>query len=210
VSLLLLFLLILLSLVVLAAGGVLLTTLRTGTPPMPTSPVVLATVVAAVRVARDLPADVDPSEAASRRPLLLDGGSGWGTLLVTLSQAFPDFRIEGIERSPVPCLFSRLRLAVSRGLRRLRRTRAHREAERSAGTPRVRCGDLFTARLEDADILLVYLSGQHMERLARDSATLPPVVVSIAFALPGHTPTATLRAPDIYRTPVYVYQMDQP
>lgn len=195
-------LLILLGLVVLSVGSIIITTLRTGTPPMPTSPVVLTTVVAALRTA--LSRAGAGSGAAGGRPLLLDGGSGWGTLLVTLAEAFPELRVEGIERSAVPCLFSRLRLALSRRLRRLRR-----EAERPAGAVRVRCGDLFTAGLEDADILLVYLSGPHMERLARESTALPPVVVSIAFALPGYPPQTTLRAPDIYRTPVYVYQTDQ-
>jgi hypothetical protein len=68
-------------------------------------------------------------------------------------------------------------------------------------------GDLFRHSLRRADVLVTYLSTQHMARLRDREDRLPPVVVSVAFALPGRRPDTTLRAPDIYRTPVYIYRL---
>jgi hypothetical protein len=54
--------------------------------------------------------------------------------------------------------------------------------------------------------MVVYLSRRHMTELAARSDRLAPVVISVAFALPGYSPSLERRAADIYRTPVYLYR----
>jgi cyclopropane fatty-acyl-phospholipid synthase-like methyltransferase len=45
------------------------------------------------------------------RPVIYELGCGWGSLLIQLSNDFPDAAIKGIEVSPFPYLVSRLRTA---------------------------------------------------------------------------------------------------
>jgi hypothetical protein len=174
-------LLVVLGATVAAAASIMVSTRRTGTPPMPVSPVVLPVLTEAVR--RALP--------ATERPVIVEAGCGWGTVLFTLHDAFPHADVRGIERSPVPWLYSRLRASL----------------RRDPGTVIVSRGDLFRHSFREADLLVAYLSRHHMERLSAIEERLPPVVVSVAFALPGRRPDTTLHAPDIYHTSVYVYRL---
>jgi hypothetical protein len=59
--------------------------------------------------------------------------------------------------------------------------------------------------LDDASLAVCYLFTGAMQRL---SERLPAsvVVITSTFALPGRTPAQTLRADDLYRTPVYRYE----
>lgn len=75
-------------------------TIRTGVPPMPTSPGTRAVML------RLLPPQVDG--------VIYDLGSGWGGLALAIAKRYPRNPVVGIELSPVPWLFARARLAIWR------------------------------------------------------------------------------------------------
>jgi hypothetical protein len=122
---------------------------------------------------------------------------------MALAASMPGIEVRGIERSFVPCLYARARAALF--------NRTALSGQRAPGSvpPRVsvRCVDLFQESLEDVDVLVTYLSTGHMERLKQIEDRLPPVLVSVAFALPERRPAVTYRVDDPYHTPVYVYRL---
>jgi hypothetical protein len=73
----------------------------------------------------------------------------------------------------------------------------------------VRRTDLLRLPLGDAALVVCYLAPGIMARLRpRLEAELPAgaTVVSSTFAVPGWRPAALHHAPDLHRSPVYVYQ----
>jgi hypothetical protein len=114
-------------------------------------------------------------------------GSGWGGLARALARRCPQAQIIGVEAALLPWAFSRLVLALA-PLPNLELRRA----------------DFFTLPLDGASLAVCYLFTGAMQQL---SARLAPAtrVVTSTFALPGRTPAQTVRADDLYRTPVYRY-----
>jgi precorrin-6B methylase 2 len=80
-------------------------------------------------------------------PVIIDLGSGWGTLMIALARAFPDASVQGVEMSPFPYLISRLRT-------------------RRLSNVSVRFGTLFRTDLHDADAITCYLMPSLMARLS--------------------------------------------
>lgn len=190
-------LLVVLGGTVAAAASIMVSTLRTGTPPMPVSPLVLPVLTEAVR--RALP--------QSEQPVIMEAGCGWGTIVFTLHDAFPQAELHGIELSPVPWLYARFRACLRRVRLWPRRALRPAASSQSVGPVIIHRGDLFRHSFRHVDILVTYLSTEHMARLQDREEELPPVVVSVAFALPGRRPDTTLLVPDIFRTPVYIYRL---
>jgi SAM-dependent methyltransferase len=154
----------------------------TGVPALPTSPLVLGPLLVLVdRVPR-------------RR--VVDLGSGFGTLVLAVARRCPRSGVIGYEISPVPFLVSRLRIWLAR-----------------LPNASVRYGDYFGAQLDGVDLVLCYLAHKPMPRL-RDKLTkqLPPgaELICHTFAVPGWTPLETIRAPDLYHTPIYRYVRPAP
>ena len=85
--------------------------------------------------------------------LVVDLGSGWGTLLVPLAKKFPQHRFLGIERASLPYLFSRFRASKLNNLTFLKQ-------------------DFFQYNLKEADIVLLFLIGFMMptvtEKIAQE------------------------------------------
>ena len=165
--------------IALGALSVIVYTLRYGISPMPTSPRVR-------RVLLELLPD-DPGGPVAEL------GAGWGTLAFPLARRWPERAVTAYEISPVPWLFMRCRQAVTpcRNLRVLRR-------------------DFFAADLRGTALVVCYLYPGAMSRLrAKFEAELPPgaVVLPHTFAVPGWVPETAVRAPDLYRTPVYLYRI---
>src|SRR5262245_4687115 len=79
----------------LIAASIVYWSVKNGISPMPSSPKAKKTLEAL------LPKEVNGT--------ILELGSGWGTLAVLLSQAYPEYSVLAYETSPVPYFFSRFR-----------------------------------------------------------------------------------------------------
>jgi precorrin-6B methylase 2 len=112
----------------LVAGlSLLLWTALTGVPSLPSSKSETKAVIALLKDAK-LP----------ERAVIIDLGSGWGTLIVALARAFPDASVQGVEASPFPYLVCRLRT-------------------RRLPNISLRWGNLFRSDLRDVDAVTCYL-----------------------------------------------------
>ena len=204
-----------LSLVVLAAFLILIQLHRLGTPPMPSNPRIRAAVLTLLSDLRDGSGRESPASPgqpgafpASPRPprRIYELGSGWGGLSRRIAREHPDIPVVGVERSLVPWLFSTLVLAVwgpsNLGFRFADLTTL------SIGEPQRRGDSTCSEAADGPEVIIAYLSSRHMERLA---AMLPAghhiTVISAAFALPGRRPDREIRVRDMYRTPVYRYDL---
>ena len=157
-------------------------TLRTGISPMPTS----------AKVRRQLLTLLSPEQEGT----LLELGSGWGTLAFALADHCPRVRVVAFELSPLPYAFSWLRQRLA--------PRPNLELRRE---------DFFQASFAGASTLVCYLFPGAMSRLAPRFATeLAPGtrILSHTFALRGWTPLRTQVVDDLYRTPVYLYEVPPP
>lgn len=164
---------------ILASGSILYHTLRTGISPTPTL----------ARARRAILAAIPDGQTG----LIVDLGSGWGTLVVPLAARFPRARVRGYELSWVPYGFSRLRLAVH-GFANLR----------------LDCRDFFLEPLAEADIVVCYLYTGAMRRLREKfESELRPgtLVISHTFAIHGWQPEQIIRLPDTFSTRIYLYRV---
>jgi tRNA A58 N-methylase Trm61 len=92
-------------------------------------------------------------------------GSGWGSLVIALAQAFPDAQVRGVEMSPVPYWVSRIR---TRGMNNVS----------------LRRGNFYDCDLTDAGAVTCYLMIKPMPKLAGvlDRMLAPGTpVVSLSF-----------------------------
>jgi hypothetical protein len=151
---------------------------RTGVAATPSSP-------AEREAAAALIADVDAGLP------IMDLGSGWGGMVRYLARRFPDRSVSGIEAAWLPWLVSAAGALFSAG-----------------GHPRFIRGDFMNAPLESRRVYVCYLSGPAMRRLRRRFEEDRPMggsLVSLAFAMPGWTPSAVLDAGGLLGTPAYRY-----
>ncbi|XID91303.1 class I SAM-dependent methyltransferase [Paenibacillaceae bacterium WGS1546] len=175
----------------LAALSIVWTSWRNGIGPMPSS----------LRVRRAVAAEVNRLGDGG---LLIEAGSGWGTLGLHLGKHCRGWRVEGVENSPVPLAISRV---ASRLAFRARRAAGGSEADRPSVT--FRKGDLYDQSYRDARAVVFYQHPGAMRRLGPLLAEqLQPGarVVSVCFALPGWQPERVVACNDLYRTRIYVYR----
>jgi SAM-dependent methyltransferase len=150
---------------------------RTGVPPLPTSPFVLGPLLVLV-------------ERVPRRRVV-DLGGGYGTLVLAVAERCPRAEVVGYEISPIPFLISWVRVRLSR-----------------LPNVAVRFGDAFAAELDGVDLVLCYLTREPMARLGTKlgrELSAGAELICHTFALPGWEPQETIRAQDLYHTPVYRY-----
>lgn len=120
---------------------------------------------------------------------VLDAGCGLGHGLVALRRVWPEARLEGIEWSWP------LRLAAGWRCRWARLQR----------------GDMWRRRWDDYALVYLFQRPESMARAwAKAGAELRPGswLVSLAFEVPGVTPTAVLRRPQAH--PVWLYRIGGP
>lgn len=120
-----------------------------------------------------------------------DLGSGLGTLAIFLARQLPNSKITGIENSVLPYMVSRSLLLIMHST-----------------NLEFRYANFMTHRIADADLVVCYLYPGGMRKLkSKFEAELKPgtIVISNTFALEGWQPAQTLRASDMYRSPIYVY-----
>lgn len=127
-------------------------------------------------------------------PVILELGSGWGTLALDAARACPSATIIGYEISPIPLFFSRLRAFL----------RGHKNTTFLAA-------DLFAEDFSKADIVLTYLTMPHMERLRpKFEAELRPgtVVICNTFPVPEWVPAEEETIQDfVYTLKVFTFRM---
>ncbi len=169
----------LIVLFLLAAGSIVYSSWRNGISPMPTGSAVRRQVMAELRRVPDA-------------KVMIEAGSGWGTLALEAARSRPDLQVIGIENSPLPW-------AVSRCLTRwgaFRNVVLHRR-------------DLYAYPYGEADAVVCYLYPGAMTRLDgifREKLKPGVRIISICFALPGWKPERVITCGDMYRTKIYVYK----
>jgi len=173
--------LIILVLALAAVASVLGLYLLSGTPPLPSSPPVKKAMLAA------LP---DKLEGA-----VYELGSGWGGLAFALARRYPDCHVTGLEISPLPWTFSRLRLLLQ-------------------PTPNLsfRFRNFHNVSQSDAVLVVCYLGPRAMEKLKlKLEVELKPatLVLSIFFRVPDWCPASELTVQDMHRTTVYLYRVGE-
>ncbi|TWX53417.1 methyltransferase [Colwellia hornerae] len=171
------FFLILLVIVFLIVLSIVWSTLKTGISPMMSSS----------KACKTMLAEIDNHE----KGLLIDLGSGWGTLVIAAAQKHPNKQVIGYELSWLPWLVSKI-LKYSLRLDNLTLYRK----------------DFKSAELSAASTLVCYLFPEGMvalqEKLAHEVFN-QVTIVSNTFALPSCQPTRVIRLRDFYQTPIYVY-----
>jgi hypothetical protein len=178
----------LIELTFLAVAGLVIATivwssLRTGSPPVPTSPVVLRAMIGL------LPARLPGDD----RNAIVEMGSGWGGVAFALARRYPDHPVIGYEVSLLPYVVSRLRLLL-RPCPNLRFIRKN----------------FMNSDLSGAALAVCYLMRNEMtelsEKLVSEMAE-GALVLSNTFALPGWQALDQITAKDMYSSPVYLYEV---
>lgn len=121
-----------------------------------------------------------------------DLGSGWGGLARHMALRLNNCEITAIERSPVPYYFSRLATSIM-GFKSI----SHRRE------------DFLKVRLDSGKAFVSYLSGPAMKELRKSfERDLPEegVLITVAFAMPGWTPTRVEHIDTMMHSPIYVYE----
>lgn len=125
-----------------------------------------------------------------REGTVVDCGSGWGTVLFSLSKMEPERSLMGIENSPIPLLTARIiNLITKSGIRFIR-------------------GNIYKIDLSEAAVILCYLYPGGMKRFSSEIIPkLKPgtVIISNYFALPGLAPEKSVILEDIYHSHIYRY-----
>ncbi len=152
---------------------------RYGISPTPTSPKVQSKIL-----------EILPS---MNEGVIFELGSGWGTLACAVAKKFPRHRVDGFEISLFPYLFSL-------GYKKLQgcdRVNFYRE-------------DFFEVDLSQGILIICYLYPRAMERLKskfENELSSGTWVLTHTFAIPGWEPFSTHYAQDLYKTPIYLYQL---
>jgi hypothetical protein len=169
----------LLGAVLLAIGLIFTSTLRTATPPLPTSALVRETLLAM------LPETVDGP--------VYELGSGWDGLARTLARRYPSAPVRGFEVSVLPWFVPRVFLGVS-GPENLSLTCKNSHAT-----------DLSDAAL----VVCYLTGPAMEKLRPKLEAELPPgtLVASNTFAFHGWQAIDTQTAPDMYKSQVYLHRV---
>ena len=150
--------------------SIVFSTIQTGISPMPSR-----------RLAREAVLRLVPENTE----IIVDLGSGWGGMLMSLAKAFPNAKIIGYECSWLPFLWSRC-------FCRLSNIFIYRE-------------NFLRVLAPKSSVLICYLCPRSMENLSRFYKGRGNILISHTFALPNNTPIQTLRILDRYKSPIYVY-----
>jgi len=174
---------VLLGITLLAVSSLIYSALRNGITPMPSSHKAKDTLVKTT--VEEL------CQVKTNPAVVIETGSGWGGVALSLAAHLPQARIQGYETSPFPYLISRLRAKLA-GYSNLK----------------LRFGDYRRVNLAAADILVCYLFPGGMQDIARLKLT-SPIVISNTFALPDHIPDRRIQSGDTTLSIIYVYRPEQ-
>jgi hypothetical protein len=151
--------------------------LRWGIGPVPTSPKVKKALL--------------PLLPPLRKGIVYELGAGFGNLAFTLGDHYPDCHIIAVEISLIPYIWMKIWQWV--------KPRPHLKIVRK---------DFFQLSLSDANLIVCYLYPGAMLRLEEKLSQECPqaALLTHTFALPHRKADVTLRAEDLYHTPIYFYR----
>ena len=158
------------------------TTFRVGISPMPSS----------AKARKEM---LRETENSGKGPII-DLGSGWGTLAIPLARKYPERKIIGYEVSLAPWVVS---LLLKHALN-LENLSLYRQ-------------DFLKADLAGAAVLVCYLHPGGMAALQKklqQEASGEMRIISNTFALPDFPPAKVTPLGDLYKTPIYLYQLRLP
>ena len=124
---------------------------------------------------------------------ILELGSGWGNLLIPLAKKYPKQKIIGYELSFVPWLTS----IILKNILGLKNIKVYRR-------------NFLEADLTDASIIVCYLfpeAMQGIENKINTGSAKTDYVISNNFSLPSYKPIKTIQLDDLYKSPVYLYEL---
>ncbi|WP_036605406.1 class I SAM-dependent methyltransferase [Paenibacillus assamensis] len=130
--------------------------------------------------------------------LIVEAGSGWGTLGIHLAKRCKEWRVVGIENSPFPLRVSQLLAWISLG-------------RGSKSRAAFRKGNIYTWSYADANLVVCYLypgAMQHLGSILHRELRPGTRVISVCFALPGWSPEKVVTCRDLYRTKIYIYEVE--
>jgi len=176
-----------LVLIGLAMLAVVWATLKTESSPLPTSRSVLGVMLSL------LPDRLPVGPSFPGRGQITELGSGWGGVAFALARRYPDHSVIGYELSILPWAISRLRLLLQ----------PQQNLE-------FRIADFMRADLSTTTLAVCYLSPQTMAGLSAKMAQEMPVgalVLSNTFSIREWQALDRRQAPDMQRSPVYLYEI---
>jgi len=157
--------------------------MMTGSPPMPTSLVVLKLML------KMLPARLP----GSPENVIYELGSGWGGVAMAVAQKYPKQPVIGFERAPLPYIISKLRAWIFK----------------NQGV-QIKPSNFLKSDLSDARLVICYLMPDMMVRLKPKLENELPkgcLVLSNNFAVPGWFALDQISVADFSRSQIYLYEM---
>lgn len=173
--------LILFAALLAVAASVAYTSVKTGISPMPSSSKMTKAMLGAV------------NEKGIGKGIIIDLGSGWGMLAITFAKAYPNSKVIGYELSFFPWLVSMI-LRKFFGLDNLDFYRK----------------DFLKEDINQASFLLAYLHPGGMSALKakiNNDKIKDVTLISSTFALYEIKEEKTIFLNDLYKTPIYVYDL---
>ena len=125
---------------------------------------------------------------------VVDLGSGWGTLVFSLSKKFPQCDVAGYELSPLPWLYSKL---INSILRRKNLT--------------IRRKNIYNVCLSKVSVVVCYLHPNAMEKLAQKfekELSKGTLIVCNTFPVPSWTPKQVYLIGGVFSRKIYVYEVN--
>jgi hypothetical protein len=152
---------------------------RSGISPTPTMPNVRQVVIDMINTHADHSHEFKVGEL----------GCGWGGLALKIVNVFPLASVVGYEISPCPLLMSRVRALLVKRLA-------------------IRNSDFFAADWSQFDVIVCYLSPQHMVKIKEKLAgmTKKPLFISCSFEMAGVVPIETKTLNKLFPVSVYAYR----
>jgi hypothetical protein len=130
---------------------------------------------------------------------LVDIGSGFGTLVMHIAQQCPEWKIIGLENSPIPLWMSRIAARITSKIKGI-----------SLNGVKLMKGNVYSYSYEEIDAIVCYLYPGAMKKLKGIFERRLPsgtTIISICFAIPGWEAERVITCRDMYRTKVYVYHV---
>ena len=126
---------------------------------------------------------------------IVDLGSGWGNFVIPMAKSNPHRQVIGYELSLLPWFISVMQKNIL-GLENLTLQRKN----------------FFQRSLPDAAVLVCYLYPAAMTKIAAKLTSEQPKIdflISNNFALPSLQPSKVVNIDDFYKSPIYLYKINQ-